>query len=473
MATPDYWLGFQSQNNECDDVALSLTGTLPYWLKGWLLRNGPAKYEAGSQKLNHWFDGFAKLHKFVFESEKVRYSSSFIRSKAYVQAQKQGKIVYQEFATNPETAFWQKVVSLFSPNLTDNPNVNVCKLGERRLALTETSFVTRFDLAPLHTLGRLQFEDKLSAPITTAHPQYDFAHTTMYNLLVNVGKTNKYMVYCIKHDTRKRELLATIPVAAPGYTHSFAMSESYIILVEFPLLLNVWELVFSGKPYIENYHWQADKPTRFYVINKHDGTLVATMESEACFAFHHVNAFEKGNEIVLDVATYKDAAIVQALYLDKLQNASAPFPAAELSRFILNLNSKQVKQEKLSARFLELPTIHYHAVNGRDYKYIYGASPAAPGDFLNQLVKVEIGGGEIIWKEDNCFPGEPVFIADPHKDGEDDGVVVSVVLNGKQGQSFLLVLDAKNMQEIARAQIPQVVPFGFHGQFLRSYSTEV
>jgi torulene dioxygenase len=74
-------------------------------------------------------------------------------------------------------------------------------------------------------------------------------------------------------------------------------------------------------------------------------------------------------------------------------------------------------------------------------------------------------GEHWIWKEDDCKPSEPIFIADPHGQEEDDGVLLSVVLDEVKGASFLAVIDAKNMKEIARAEVNSVVPFGFHGAF--------
>jgi carotenoid cleavage dioxygenase-like enzyme len=46
---------------------------------------------------------------------------------------------------------------------------------------------------------------------------------------------------------------------------------------------------------------------------------------------------------------------------------------------------------------------------------------------------------------------------------EDDGVLLSVVLDAGQRRSFLLVLDAANLEERARAAVPHHIPFGFHG----------
>ncbi len=49
--------------------------------------------------------------------------------------------------------------------------------------------------------------------------------------------------------------------------------------------------------------------------------------------------------------------------------------------------------------------------------------------------------------------------------GEDDGVLLSVVLDGRTASSYLLVLDAATMTELGRARVPHHIPFGFHGQY--------
>ena len=51
-----------------------------------------------------------------------------------------------------------------------------------------------------------------------------------------------------------------------------------------------------------------------------------------------------------------------------------------------------------------------------------------------------------------------------------EGVILSVVLDAKQQKSFLLVLDGRSFQELACEQVPQHIPFGFHGQFYATVS---
>ena len=73
-----------------------------------------------------------------------------------------------------------------------------------------------------------------------------------------------------------------------------------------------------------------------------------------------------------------------------------------------------------------------------------------------------------MWGSENCYPSEPVFVPAPGNDNnEDDGVLLSVIFEGQKIKSYLVVLDAKNLSELARTDLlPQVIPLSFgHGSF--------
>jgi carotenoid cleavage dioxygenase-like enzyme len=247
--------------------------------------------------------------------------------------------------------------------------------------------------------------------------------------------------------------------------HSFALTERYVVLVEFPLVVNPPRLALSGRPFIENYRWEPERGTSFLVIDRQDGSVRARVAGPAFFAFHHVNAFEDGEQLVIDMAAYEDASIVQALYLDRLRDGIAP-PSPELRRYRVPLGGGDATSEHIGEASLELPRIDYRARNTRRYRFVYGTGPRQAGDFMNQLVKVDIESGERrTWSEDGCYPGEPVFVPAPGQRREDDGVIVSVVLDARREGSFLLVLDAASFEQLARAQAPIRIPFGFHGSF--------
>ena len=58
-----------------------------------------------------------------------------------------------------------------------------------------------------------------------------------------------------------------------------------------------------------------------------------------------------------------------------------------------------------------------------------------------------------------------MFVATPEAANEDDGVILSVVLDAETARSFLLILDASSFREVARAGLPHHIPFGFHGNY--------
>jgi len=74
-----YGAGFRSLTVEiAEPVALPVTGALPSWLRGALLRTGPSKFGVGARTYNHWFDGLAMLHRFAFAGGRVSYANRFL-----------------------------------------------------------------------------------------------------------------------------------------------------------------------------------------------------------------------------------------------------------------------------------------------------------------------------------------------------------------------------------------------------------
>jgi carotenoid cleavage dioxygenase-like enzyme len=283
-----------------------------------------------------------------------------------------------------------------------------------------------------------------------------------------------YQVYTLAGSTASRKLLATLPVQEPAYMHSFGLSEHYVILAEYPLVVNPLKMLLSGKPFAENLTWQPERGTTFLIFRKADGKLVGRYRCDPFFCFHHVNAFERDNELIVDLIAYRDAEIIRSLYLDALRNTSDDGPRQppnELRRYTIAFNTGMVRYEALSDEWLELPRINYEHCHTKDYRFVYatGLHKQQPHDFSNQLVKVDIHQQSAkTWYQPGMYPGEPVFVASPDARSEDDGVVLSVVLDAVQGGSFLLVLDAGNFAEIGRVLAPHRIPFGFHGQFFAS-----
>jgi beta,beta-carotene 9',10'-dioxygenase len=473
---PPHTVGFSSLTNEIPrPVMLPMRGQLPDWLAGDLLRTGPGLFEVGDRSYNHWFDGLAMLHRFSIANGGVAYANRFLQSAAYRAAAAEGRIAFGEFATDPCLGLFGRLKAVFWPaKLTDNGNVSVQALDGKIVALTETTMPIVFDPETLETQGVFGFDARLDGQVTSAHPHYDFARRCQYSYIVKFGRHSFYRLFRIAMDSGRQEPVAELPVDRPAYMHSFGMTERSLVLTEFPLVVDPLRLRFSGRPFVENYRWEPDRGTRFHVIDKESGRLVRTAAADPCFAFHHVNAFEEDDRLVIDIVTFPDARIIQALYLERLRAAEAAGTSGRLMRFELSLRGDEPPTVRpLAEAPIELPRINYAEVVGRPYRFVWGASDKGGSDFSSRLVKVDITTGETgIWEEAGCHPGEPVFVAAPAAAAEDDGVVLSVVLDARKSTSFLLVLDAATLTERARAEVPHHIPFHFHGNFFARSDAE-
>jgi carotenoid cleavage dioxygenase-like enzyme len=184
------------------------------------------------------------------------------------------------------------------------------------------------------------------------------------------------------------------------------------------------------------------------------------------FTFHHINAFERDHELVVDLCAYDDPSIIDALYLDRLRSGGE-LPDVRARRYTLDLDGGSVTSRDLYGGNFELPRIAYRTRNGRPYRYAYGIG--GEGTWTSRVVKIDVQDGTgTHWEADGCFPGEPVFVPEPGAEAEDAGALLSVVLDPARGTSFLLALDARDLSELARAEVPHHIPFSFHGQFFRA-----
>jgi beta,beta-carotene 9',10'-dioxygenase len=462
-----YGVGFRSLNSETPTpVPLPVQGELPSWLAGALLRTGPSKFEVGDRTYNHWFDGLAMLHRFAFMQGSVTYASRFLHSNAFTAAERTGKISYSEFATDPCRTLFGRVAAIFAPQFTDNCNVNVLDFGGETVAFTETTLPLRIEPATLATLGVFGYDNRLRGQVSIAHPHYDAARGRHYSYMVEFGMRSRYQLFSVT-DQGAQNLVAEIPVDLPAYMHSFAMTERYLVLVEFPLVVSALALKFSGRPFIENYHWEPERGLRFHVVDKETGRVVKTARADAAFAFHHVNAFEENDGLVIDMIAYPDATIIEQLYLARLRAGTPLTATGEFTRFRVPFGDAPVTRRSLAPVPLELPRINYAARAGKPYRYVWGTGIKVPGDFLDQIIKIDANTGSVAsWYEQGCYPGEPDFVPAPSRAAEDDGVLLSVVLDTGKDSSFLLVLDAATLKELARAEAPHAIPFHFHGNYL-------
>lgn len=447
-------------NKEFNSEKLSLQGNIPSWLNGTLFRNGPVLYTIDGKFPVHWFDGLGMLHAFNIEKGQVYYTNKYLQSEAL-----KNPPHYLGFACDPCYAIFKKIFASFLTNTIHNANVNIAKYADSLVGITETPLPVIFDSKTLATQGVYDFTDSLPKDnvFESAHPHYNPLTGENINYIVRYGLNSSYQVYSLYEKSRK--LLFEYPVKNPAYMHTFSLTENFIIFTEYPFKVNPLAILLSGKPFILNYKWQKNSPTRFIILDRQTGKLHSEYETFSFFSFHHVNAYEQDKRIIIDLIAYPDASIIATLgkygqpqYVPSVDQALA---ATKLLRFTLDEGEYTV--QNLFEGAIEFPRIN-PSYDGLPYRYFYSADIRE--SLGNTIYKMDFETKQMIsWQDQQCSPGEPVFIPNPHETKEDAGVIASVLLNKSKGGSELLLLEASTFQEIARATIPIKIPLGLHGQF--------
>ncbi|XP_037513001.1 carotenoid-cleaving dioxygenase, mitochondrial [Rhipicephalus sanguineus] len=511
----------ENREEVTEPVPTCVLGEIPEWLSGKLFRLGPGKWELGGGFcVRHWFDGAAILSAFEIHKGKVRYSSRYLQSEAYKKMSSVSRPVVTEFGTRcyPDPCkniFSRFFAALVPSDLTDNNIGNVYSLGDELFCTSETCFMWKVDQDSLEAVQRYDVNKLVSVNLASAHPitQED---GTSYNLGASFISGLKYHIIKIPPPGKGCSGLKRASVAYHipsswkttfSYYHSFGMTRNYVVFVEQPLLVNAMRLVGSrikGYSFKDCFDWAPKEKTKFVVLDRSSGAVLKTrFVADPLFFFHVVNTYEDDGHIVFDMIAYEDATILDRYYLDKIRNSEGedfdPDCQGHFRRFVIpvsKMNSTKegnlvslkytearayrqdnstiwLTHEEMGSKGYDLPTINPE-YKGKPYRYTYGSGNFERlGECRNAICKLDIERREMqLWREsDTQFPSEAVFIANPEAVDEDDGVLLSVVNDTDYSKpDFLLVLDAKTLTELARAQVPPHVRActSIHGCFIRS-----
>lgn len=243
---------------EVTNIALITTGNIPTWLSGTLMRNGPINVSVNGESNAHWFDGLAMLHAFAFHEGKVSYTNKFLRSDEYRTVFEEGSVHYQGFASDPCRSLFKNFLTFFFSKdhpAIHNANVNIAKLADAYVALTEIPLPVRFDPQTLETLGVLNYQDQLPKDKCweSAHPHHDPDQKKSVNYLIKFGLSSTYTFWSLDQESIERTIIAEIPVKEPSYMHSFSVTENYLILTQYPFVVKPLDFIIKNQAFIKNF----------------------------------------------------------------------------------------------------------------------------------------------------------------------------------------------------------------------------
>lgn len=201
--------------------------------------------------------------------------------------------------------------------------------------------ISRINPSDLATTARVRLVDYLGIVSHTSHPHV-MPDGTVYNLGVTVTKTGPaYCIICFPRGEAMCEdayVIGSIPCRwklNPGYMHTFGVTENYFVIVEQPMSVSLPEILKATvtKTKISScLKFYDNKPTFIYLMDRKFGKLRHTFQSDAFFYLHIINQYEEDNHVVLDICCYKDASMIDCMYLDSMMNMQSNPQYAEMFR---------------------------------------------------------------------------------------------------------------------------------------------
>lgn len=431
---------------------LRVVGELPRGLDGMFVRNGPNP-QFPPLRGYHWFGGDGMLHGVRIKDGKASYRNRWVRTEGFVKEREAGRALWPSDMGPPD------LENPHGPGRGNTANTALAFHDGRLLALWEGGAPYHVKAPSLDTVGAHTFDGALAHPFT-AHPKID----PVTGEMLFFGYTlwaEPYLQYSVV--SREGRIVHTTPIDLPigVMMHDFAVTERYAILPNLPYTFSLARHEAGQNPFA----WEPERGSRFGVLPRRgQGSEVRWFEAPACFMYHTLNAYEEGDEVVLEGCRMEQVNLF-TMNTDFVGSSASP----RLHRWRFNLKTGGVKEEPLDDEVSDFPRIN-ERLTGRKARYGYTAHIGRGGELGDGFLKydLEAGRSERHAHGAGRSGGEGVFVPRPDGKAEDDGWLMTFVHDQGTGVSELVVVDTQRFGEapVARVMLPQRVPVGFHGAWV-------
>ncbi len=438
---------------------LEVEGQIPGDLSGVFLRNGPNnQFDPLDDALYHWFDGDGMIHQLEFGAGQARYRNRWIETRGFQIEKEEGQALWKGFRSLPD---FDNKYGMPAKNLA---NTALVWHADRLLATWEAGSPHELSLPDLTTTGEETFDGEWNNPVS-AHPKVCSQTGEMINFCYN--PIGKHQVTYGVHDKNGKVIHKTgIKLKGkPVMIHDLAITPNYSIIMDMPITFDI-ERAMSGQ---EPFAWEPSNGCRMGVIARFaEGDQIQWFDVELGYIFHILNAWEEGDELVLEACRAERAGISleEKSSEDSWEEKGKPY------QYRFNLNTGEVSESSISKTAMEFTRINESYVGVKN-RFAYGSRFCLDTDkpLFDAVVKLdrETNSEEILKLGGQCFTGEFVFAPKVAAQSEDDGYYIGFVHDEENDQSQCWIVDAQRFTEgpVAKLNLPRV-PYGFHAHWVSS-----
>ncbi len=447
-------------------------------LNGTLLRNGPGMLERAGKWVHHPFDGDGMITAIKFEEGKPFLTNKFVKTKGYLEEEKNNKFIYRGvFGTQKAGGIINNALDLKLKNIA---NTHVVKLGDEILALWEAAGPHALDPNSLETIGLTTLKGVLKPnEAFSAHPKIDLNSKSSPELLVTFGvqtgpkSTIRLMEFTNSGDHRG-ELLIDRKDTFNGFAflHDFAITSNWAIFLQNAIDFNPLPFVMGQRGAAQCLKSNPNKKAKFFLIPRESGLFKGQppiiIDAPKGFVFHHVNAYEKDAKIVLDSIFYDDFPSVGPD--ENFRDIDfTKYPEGKLKRSTIDLNKKISELETISKQCCEFAMVNPRFLGLKaSFSWMACTDQKSGNAPLQAIKKINLNTQEeISWSAaPTGFVSEPIMVPKNNSSDEDEGFLFILLWNGLRRGSDLVILDSKDLKELAIYELPISIPHGLHGSWI-------
>ena len=483
-----------------------------------------------NDEFSHIFDGFAKIHSYRIHKSQVECQSRFLQGAWYKTFLEKGKQsipagigvgpVLDSTNQQPKLGMVRTIQALInSATIFDNTPVNIWdyqphlkesdnsdnKRKKTIVALTDAPPRTTIDFNTMDTISSSTINPLASGAkgyelTVTAHPMYSQAKMAAvdgegvdtYNVAVELGLQGPSVNLVRETSEGKRSVVASVP-STDGipYAHSFGLSANFAMIVLQPLRLDpspdrMLELGFlRAMTHVDQ--------TRIVLVELASGNVVLDKYiDEKVYFYHSISQAEiieedGGVTVSLRLCAYKTPDQItgehQFMRLEQAKKGREWRNKLHRGGKFCDINcnlldqSVEVDWKDEIEQGYELPVTRYSRAFGSEcisvkhprYVYAFGGFALGSNDYDNWgLFKFDLEENKVssYYQQDSVYLSEPIFVPNPDGEMEDDGVLLSQAYFGKDNETKLLVMNAKNMEVMATVSTGMRAPLDFHGAWI-------
>jgi|UniRef100_UPI0040475196 all-trans-8'-apo-beta-carotenal 15,15'-oxygenase len=474
----DDWAGaFRNVEVELESEPLvAARGEIPPDLNGCLYRNGPGRLERAGRFVHHPFDGDGMICALRFSEGGALFTNRFVRTEGWLAEEAADQVLYRGvFGTQKPGG---PLANAFDLRLKNIANTHVVRLGGDLLALWEASSPHALDPVTLETRGLTLLDGVLKpGEAFSAHPRFDPGHQgepRMVTFGVKTGprSTLRLMEFATE-GPKAGQLVADRSDSFKGFAflHDFAITPNWAVFLQNAVDFNPLPFVLGQKGAAQCLSSKAGGQAQFWLVPRDGGAFAGQqprlIDAPEGFVFHHLNAYEEGDQLVVESIFYADFPSVGP-DVDFRSIDFELIPEGLLERCRIDLTTGNLSCERLSERCCEFAMVNptRQGLPAR-YGWMAVAERDQGNDPLQAIKKLDLQTGERrVWSAaPRGFVSEPIMVPRPGATSEDEGWVLTVIWNGARNGSDLVILNASTMAEQAVIELPVAMPYGLHGSW--------